>query len=1444
MIASTTQTDVLCNGNATGSIDLTVTGGSGTYSYSWNTTPVQTTEDLSNLAAGSYTVTVTDQSNCTTTATAILTEPTAPLSASTTQTNVLCNGNTTGSIDLTVVGGTSPYTYSWNTTPVQTTQDLSNIGDGSYTATITDDNGCSTTASVTITEPGALIANLDGQINVTCFGGNNGSVLITPSGGVGPYSISPAQNNLIAGSYTFIVTDNNGCQFPVNAQITEPQADLTVSISSQTNVSCNGLSDGSVVLAISGGSAPYTTSPSTTNLSPGTYTFTVTDNNGCAASVLTTITEPLILDAQASSTIITTSGGTSTVIVTATGGTPAYVGTGTFTVTAGTYTYTVTDANGCTSDTTLTITEPLPLTVTATGSNAACFGDSVPVTVVGNGGTTPYTGDGTFNVAAGTYTYTITDFYGNTASTSITITQPTALVASSNAVLNALACSYDSTLVTVSSTGGTGVIGGIGNFYEGTGVHSYIVTDANGCQDTTSVTITAPPAIVTSVSVQDVYCSGGTGSVDLTISSGVGPYDVIWDGTVFTEDLAAVVAGTYVAEVTDDNGCIAIQSATVINDFSTTPIGINNLTGTTTLTCIVTSINLQGFGGSNYVWSGGSNLTGAANTITTPGTYTLDLDDSNGCPKQLTIVIDENIVPPTAGITNISNTSIITCSTPTINVLATGGVSYNWSGGLGTNATQGITAVGTYSVTVTGTNGCISTESITITNDILPPTAGIINNTASNTLNCNYSSISLTATGGVTYVWSNSMGTNATISVTVAGTYTVTVRGTNGCTDTESFVVDFIPNPTLTVNNTTICSGNSVTLNAIATPLLGGTYTWSGGLGSSTNTSITTPILGTNQVYQVSYTDPNGCISNTVNVTISVLQSPTVTVSGTTTMCSGTNGVLTAIPSIAGGTPNWSSIPAGIYPSTLSITVSPTITTTYTVNYLALNGCISPNVSATISVIPTPVITAPSTGICTGGQTTITATPNLLGGTYIWSPLPAGQVNGPSIQVSPAATTNYDIVYALNGCASIPVTVQVTVTDQPTVSVADIGICTGATGTMVAVPSSTAGVGTYTWSPSWTTSAVDDETFDVSPPQTSPISVVYTLNNCPSSPVTAFVTVTNAPTLSFTGTNLCAGSTGTLTAVPSFPGGTFEWENGDITASIQITPNVDTTYYVDYNLNGCIVTGTANVTVNEVPNVTFIATVTEGCAPLTVNLVNTTASTNNCTWDLGNGGIINQCGTLSYTFMNAGCYDISLTADSPNGCSNTLTIDDLVCVYPQPIASFNTTTEVISSDNPTLNVTNTSVGAVNYTWNYGNGVTETSVFQPEDITYTGDIETEYIITLIAISENGCIDSTYRVIKVSDELLIFAPNTFIPDGDGLNDTWFPLITAGMEENTYELIIVNRWGEIMFQTQDITTGWDGTYQGRDCQDGVYSFNIRFRSTFDKQNKNITGHINLLR
>ncbi len=148
---SKTQVNVLCNGNSTGSIDLTVTGGTSPYTYAWSNSA--TTQDISNLAAGTFTVTVTDANACTAVISTTITQPSA-LALSSTQVNVLCNGNATGSIDLTVSGGTSPYTYAWSNSA--TTQDISNLTAGTYTVTVTDANACTKTLSATITQPSAL----------------------------------------------------------------------------------------------------------------------------------------------------------------------------------------------------------------------------------------------------------------------------------------------------------------------------------------------------------------------------------------------------------------------------------------------------------------------------------------------------------------------------------------------------------------------------------------------------------------------------------------------------------------------------------------------------------------------------------------------------------------------------------------------------------------------------------------------------------------------------------------------------------------------------------------------------------------------------------------------------------------------------------------------------------------------------------------------------------------------------------------------------------------------------------------------------------------------------------------------------------------------------------------------------------------------------------------
>jgi gliding motility-associated-like protein len=1436
MSESTTQVNVLCNGNTTGSIDLTVTGGTGSYTYSWNTTPVQTTEDINNLSAGTYTVTITDQSNCTITTSVTITEPSQALSASTTQVNVLCNGNTTGSIDLTEIGGTGPYTYLWNTSPVQTTEDINGLGAGTYTVTVTDQNNCTTTASVTITEPAVLSATLASQTNVSCFGGSNGSVSIIPSGGVGSYSISPSQIGLSAGTYNFTVTDNNGCQTTVNATITEPQADLNASISNQINISCNGLTDGSVSLNITGGSGPYTTVPSTSNLASGNYTFVVTDNNGCTASTSTTITQPTSLVAQGTSTTITTSGGSSTVTISASGGTAPYSGTGTFTVVAGTYSYTVTDFNGCTDVVTLTITEPLPLTVSSTYTNIQCNGGTAQVTITPSGGTSPYSGAGTFTVTAGTYTYTITDFYGNTASTTITVTEPNLLTASSSAL--PILCNGNSTSVTVSAAGGTTPYSGIGIFNEIAGNYNYIVTDNNGCNAQTNISINQPTPIVLSTTVIDIVCVNNFGSIDLSISGGVGPYDVIWENSILSEDLSNLNAGNYSVEVTDGNGCIVTMSETVYQTLASIPV-LTNTTGTTVLTCSTTNINYSISGVASVLWSGGSTPNSSSNSFNSPGQYIVNVTDINSCPLQYNINLTQDITPPTAGITNTLGSTVLTCSNPSINIQATGGVSYQWSNGLGTSANQAISQAGTYTVTVTGSNGCTSTQSITFTSNIVLPTAVITNNTGSIILHCNQNQINVTASGGVSYAWSNSLGSNPTVNLINAGTYTVTVTAANGCTDTESITINQIPNPTVSVSPITICSGSTGNITAVpSTP--GGTFVWTQlpsniVLPFSTATASVSPT--SNAIYNVQYFDVNNCPSNIVMANVTVTPTPVLNISGTTTICSGNNAVLTANSSLtgAGGTYTWSPNTA----STQSVTVTPLISTTYSV-YYTLNGCPSNTANHLVTVYQTPTVSVNNVGICTGAQATLTATPSSVGGNYSWNTTPNVSTTQ-SITVQPLGTTTYTVVYtSTNNCPSLPASGTVTVTDIPTVQLDDIYVCEGQSGTLTAVPSTPGG--TFSWTPSI---GSNGNSYSFSPDASTSVSVIYSLNGCPSPIETALVTLVNTPSVTVSDITICQNETGTLTAIPSSPGGTFLWSTTDQSVSINVNPQETTTYSVMYILFGCpSPLTTANVYVEPIPVITFDVDIIEGCSPLTINFTNTTLNANNCFWNLGNGAIFNECDELSYTFQNEGVFDVSLTTDSPNGCSNTLTLNDLINVFGSPNADFSVASNFIDVSDPTVSVFNNSIGAVDYIWNFGDNTILNSEFNPEPHTYEGLLENQYYVTLTAISENGCIDTSFQLIQLTEDVIIYAPNTFTPDDDDLNENWKPVITSGIERDSYELNIFNRWGELFFTTKDYDQGWDGTFRGNEVQNGTYSYQLIYSKTGQTKKNIILGHINLIR
>jgi hypothetical protein len=327
----TGPTNVSCNGGNNGAATVSPAGGTPGYSYSWSTTPAQTGVTATGLSAGTYTVTVTDNNNCETTASVTITQPDALSASITAPTNVSCNGGNNGAATVTPAGGTSGYTYSWSTTPAQTGVTATGLIAGTYTVTVTDANNCTTTASVTITQPDVLSASITTPTNVSCNGGSNGAATVTPAGGTSAYSYAwsttPAQTGvtatgLIAGTYTVTVTDSKGCTATTSVTITQPGV-LSIATSPANGLASNtcltqGVIDGefgtwNTGVTYTGGAAPititenYTVTTDVNGALPETYngteptapsadggytvvTWTVTDDCGNTATVSATFT--------------------------------------------------------------------------------------------------------------------------------------------------------------------------------------------------------------------------------------------------------------------------------------------------------------------------------------------------------------------------------------------------------------------------------------------------------------------------------------------------------------------------------------------------------------------------------------------------------------------------------------------------------------------------------------------------------------------------------------------------------------------------------------------------------------------------------------------------------------------------------------------------------------------------------------------------------------------------------------------------------------------------------------------------------------------------------------------------------------------------------------------------------------------------------------------------
>ncbi|OFY85201.1 MAG: hypothetical protein A3F72_05330 [Bacteroidetes bacterium RIFCSPLOWO2_12_FULL_35_15] len=872
--------NITCNGATNGSINLTVSGGTSSYTYAW-TGPggfTSTSQNPTGLSAGTYTVTITDANGCTITKVITLTQP-AVLSATATSPtvaggyNMTCSGTLDGSINLTVSGGTAPYSYAWTGpgTFYSISQNPANLGPGTYNVTVTDANGCTATTSITLTQPGGLGANalsptVVGGYNITCNGAMNGAINLTITGGAAPYSyswtgpsgyVSTSQNltGLDAGTYNVIVTDANSCTATTGAALTQPidlgAIAISPTVAGGYNITCNGTTNGSINLSVSGGTSAYTYAWT----GPGGFTSTFQNLTALAA---------------------------------------------------GTYNVIVTDANGCTATTSITLTQPSSLTSGASvssnynGQQISCFNaNNGAATVAPLGGTPPYSYSWSTspiqntatanNLGASTYTVTVTDMNGCLTTATVTLTQPTQISASATVISNYngqnISCNgANDGIANVIVSGGTAPFSYTWStvpvqtndtvFSLGASTYTVSVSDINNCASSATVSLSQPPVLTANAAATSMYgnynisCNGLTdGLINLTINGGVGPYDYNWTNGATIEDLINIGAGTYSVVVTDQNGCTANATATLSQpDVLNTQVNSTSNYNGYGISCFGLSngsIDIGISGGSpiyQYTWSNGANTQDLLNLSS--GSYTLYVTDANNCkdtllvgltqPNQLTIIVDS---------TSNYNGYGVSCNQSTngyINISPGGGVLpyyYLWNNG---DITEDISNLGAglYAITLVDANGCLL-ETDTLITEPEPLTSSYTHvnpgcNGASN------GSIDLTVYGGVnpySYDW-NIGAVSEDIANLGVGGYQVIFTDLNGCIDSANIL---LTEPNILSSEITkedvSCFGYND--GSIDLSISGGvkpySFSWSNG-ASTQNVDSLSPGM-----YYVTITDIQGC---------------------------------------------------------------------------------------------------------------------------------------------------------------------------------------------------------------------------------------------------------------------------------------------------------------------------------------------------------------------------------------------------------------------------------------------------------------------------------------------------------------------------------------------------------------------------------------------------------
>lgn len=959
-------------------------------------------------------------------------------------------------------------------------------------------------------------------------------------------------------------------------------------------------------------------------------------------------------------------------------------------------------------------------------------------------------------------------------------------------------------------------------------IYSVKGTDSNGCTNISQVNIQVDPGPNVLINPNNPYiCQGDT--IHLIASGAINYswYPNLWqlysNGPNFTVQPLANIS--YHVIGTNANGC-SNDTSIYINVKRQPQISVNpNVISI----CLGDSTNITAYGADNYTWTSNissDQLSGSAINVNpvVSTTYTVKGMSTDGCYKSTTAEISIKPLPVLSVIANpvsicVGDTAVLNVSS---NIVQT---SYLWNTGqLGSIQNQSPTITSVYTVTATTSFGCVDSISKTIIVNDLP----IVHVSPSFKEICSGHQALLTANSNhpSQFLWNNgSVLPTINPTLTSSTTFFVSVTDTNQCKNDTSVTVVVFNNPNVQISKAkdSICFGDSLLLSAIS-PNSGLQFAWN--TGNLQQNITVSPSLTT--YFNVDVTDSNGCInSDTTNVI--VRQLPVLTIStNKNEMCYGDSVSMNVVSNTSPISYVWSNGDTSGFQI-----VHPTNTITYFVTATDNMGCKnSSNKSITINQLPLISITPSLTKICRGNSILLTALSNYPS-TFEWN---TGGTFSYNLQ-SPNQTSTYTVTVTDNNLCKSDTSVYVEVVDNPIVEILQYSdsVCEG--DSIMLFSQSTSTIQSYLWSngntdPFLTVQPLSSTTF---------ILIIEDTNGCIGKD-SVQVQVKFRPTCNLTAISpICSNDSSIIEYTGNasnnaivnwgFAGGTKIYGMGIGQHAVKWTNSGDYAVTLSVTQNGCSsIPDTAIVKVNLSPVADFELVNDIVCKNQRVNFNSLNHSMNNYSWDFGDFYTLNDSSSLQnpfYSYSHLGAYTVFLSVVDNNGCYDDTTKSHFIKPNTVPVADFKPYPQKATLNNPKVNFLNISSDSTHFFWDFND---PNSLFNSSTVENPFHVYQDtgiYWVQLIAINTYGCADTVIKPIKIENDIDLFIPTAFSPNGDGINDYFFPL-GINFDWGTYKIIVFNRWGSIVHEACEQFPGWNGNYQNQSnqCATEVYTYLITIK------------------